>query len=156
MKRNWILWLGGFVLVLTSIMILPGCSTTETNTEPKMAALSETTIPKTEITNLSAQEAYSLIQEKMDNPDFKIIDVRTPDEFNSGHVKGAINIDYNSDTFRDTLAKLDKAGEYLVYCRSGNRSSGAVKVMEELGFTTIYHMGGGIIDWSAEGLPFAR
>ncbi|UCC16461.1 MAG: rhodanese-like domain-containing protein [Dehalococcoidales bacterium] len=156
MRRKWILWLGAFVLVLTLFTVLSGCTTTETNTEPKMATLSETSIQKAEITNLSAQEAYSLIQEKMDDPDFKIIDVRTPDEYNSGHVEGAINIDYNSDTFKDIMAELDRTGEYLVYCRSGARSSGAVKVMEELGFTMIYHMGGGIIEWSSEGLPFAR
>lgn len=156
MRRKWILWLGAFVLVLTLFTVLSGCTTTETNTEPKMATLSETSIQKAEITNLSAQEAYSLIQEKMDDPDFKIIDVRTPDEYNSGHVEGAINIDYNSDTFKDIMAELDRTGEYLVYCRSGARSSGAVKVMEELGFTMIYHMGSGIIEWSSEGLPFAR
>ena len=156
MRRNWIIWLGVFVLVLTSVMVLTGCTSTETNTELEPATVSESVIQKTKITNVSAQEAYSLIQEKMDDPDFTIIDVRTPDEYNNGHVEGAINIDYNSDTFKDRLAELDKAGEYLVYCRSGNRSSGAVKVMEELEFTMIYHMSGGIIDWSAEGLPFAR
>ena len=155
MRRNWRIWLGIFVLVLASMMVLTGCTSTETNTEPKMAVVSETTV-QTIVTNVSAREAYSLIQEKMDDPDFKIIDVRTPDEYNTGHVEGAINIDYNSDTFKDKLVELEKSGEYLVYCRSGARSSGAVKVMEELEFTMIYHMNGGVIDWSAEGLPFDR
>jgi len=156
MSRNWIKWLGVFALVLTCITVVTGCTATETNTEPKIAAVSEKAIQTTIITNVTAQETYTLIQEKSDDPDFKVLDVRTPDEYNTGHVEGAINIDYNSDTFKEKLDTLDKSGKYLVYCRSGNRSSEAVKVMEELGFTMIYHMNGGIIDWSAEGLPFAR
>ncbi len=155
MRRNG-LWFTIFVLILTCIMLLTGCTSAETSTEPKLAAVSETTVRSTIVTNVSAQEAFSLIQEKLDDPDFTIIDVRTPDEYDIGHVNGAINIDYNSDDFKDKLATLDKSVEYLVYCRSGNRSSGAVKVMEELGFTMIYHMVGGIIDWNAEGLPLTR
>jgi rhodanese-related sulfurtransferase len=150
------IWLGVFVLILTCITLLTGCSSTETNTEPKIAAISATTIQTTIVTNISAQEAYTLIQEKVDDPDFKILDVRTPDEYTSGHVEGAVNIDYNSNDFKEKLDTLDRSGEYLVYCRSGNRSSGAVKVMEDLEFTMIYHMVGGIIEWSAEALPFAR
>ena len=156
MRRNWLIWLGLFVIVLTSNMTLVGCTSTANNTEPKTAIVSETAVQATKVTNVSAQEAHSLIQEKQDDPDFIIIDVRTPDEYNTGHAKGAINIDYNSDSFEDRMAELDKTREYLVYCRSGNRSSGAIKVMEELGFTMIYHMNGGIIDWNAEGLPFDR
>lgn len=156
MRRNGVLWLGIFVLVLTCITILAGCASTEKNTVPEIATVSEAAIQTPIVIDVSAQEAYTLVQEKSDDPNFRIIDVRTPDEYNTGHVEGAINIDFNSDTFRDRLEKLDRSGEYLVYCRSGNRSSGAVKIMEELGFTMIYHMNGGIIDWSAEGLPFDR
>lgn len=156
MRKNWILVVGVFVLMLTCVAILTGCTATETSTESKIAAVGETSVQQTTIViNVSAQEAHTLMQEKADDPNFKILDVRTPDEYNSGHVERAINIDYNSDTFRDMVSALDKAGEYLVYCRSGNRSSGAVKIMEELGFAMIYHMNGGIIEWSAEGLPFA-
>ena len=150
------LWSGIFVLVITCTAVLTGCTSTETNNEPKMAAVSEATFQTTTITNVSAQEAYALIQEKSGDPNFRILDVRTPDEYNTGHVEGAINIDYNSDTFKDILATLDRSDEYLVYCRSGDQSSEVVEIMEELEFTMIYHMHGGIIEWSAEGLPFAR
>ena len=155
MRRNR-LWLGIFVLILTCITLFSGCTSTDMGTEPKLAAVNETTVQSTMVTNVSAQEAFTLIQEKLDDPHFRIVDVRTPDEYDIGHVNGAINIDYNSDDFKDELATLDKSVEYLVYCRSGNRSSGAVKVMEELGFAVIYHMVGGIIDWNAEGLPLTR
>jgi rhodanese-related sulfurtransferase len=51
------------------------------------------------------------------------------------------------------VAKLDKSATYAVYCRSGNRSGEAVKVMEDLGFTDMYDMDGGVIDWAAAGKP---
>jgi rhodanese-related sulfurtransferase len=155
MRKNWT-WLAVFVLMLTCTAVLTGCTSTGTDTEPKIAALSESAVHTTIVINVSAQEAYALIQEKSDDPDFKILDVRTPDEYNTGHIEGAINIDYNSDTFEDILATLDRSGEYLVYCRSGDQSSEVVEIMEELEFTMIYHMNGGIIEWSAEGLPFTR
>ena len=155
-KRSWIIWSGIFILVLSSIMPLIGCTSTEKNVDPKTATVSEIATQATIVTVVSAQEAYMLIQEKLNDPDFTIIDVRTPDEYNTGHVKSAINIDYNSDSFKDRLEELDKTREYLVYCRSGNRSSGAIKIMEELDFSMIYHMNGGIIDWNSQGLPFER
>ena len=156
MRINRRLWLGVLVLALTGITLLAGCASEETNTELKTAMVSEAAVQARVVTDVSAQEAYTLIQEKSDDPNFKILDVRTPDEYNTGHIEGAFNIDYNSDTFNDILSKLDKSGEYLVYCRSGSRSSGAVKAMEDMKFTVIYHMRGGIIEWSAEGLPFDR
>lgn len=156
MRINRRLWLGVLVLALTGITLLAGCASKETNTELKTAMVSEAAVQAPVVTDVSAQEAYALIQEKSGDKNFKILDVRTPDEYNTGHIERAINIDFNSDTFKDILSKLDKSGEYLVYCRSGSRSSGAVEVMEEMKFTTIYHMNGGIIEWSAEGLPFDR
>ena len=156
MRRSWILRLGVLVLVLTGITLLAGCTSKETNPELKTTMVSEAAVQAPIVTDISAQEAYALIQEKSDDPNFKILDVRTSDEYNTGHIEGAFNIDYDSDTFNDILSKLDKSGEYLVYCRSGSRSSGAVKAMEDMKFTVIYHMRGGIIEWSAEGLPFDR
>ena len=67
--------------------------------------------------------------------DTVIIDVRTPEEFATGHLVGAINIDVNSPDFRDQVMALDKNGEYFVYCRSGNRSGQAIGQMTQMGFT---------------------
>ena len=72
MKRNWIIWLGIFILVLSSIMPLIGCTSTEKNADPKTATVSETATQATIVTNVSAQEAYTLIQEKLNDPDFLI------------------------------------------------------------------------------------
>jgi len=71
-----------------------------------------------------------------------IIDVRTPSEFASGHLQGAQNIDIQSSTFSEQIGTLDKGANYVVYCRSGNRSAAAVAEMEAAGFTNVQDAGG--------------
>ena len=84
------------------------------------------------------------------------LDVRTPGEFAEGHVKGARLIDFQSGNFENEIATLDKNATYAVYCRSGNRSGQAVKVMRDAGFTKVFNMNGGVIDWASAGLPLVR
>lgn len=108
------------------------------------------------IEDVTAQEAFTMIQNNQNNPDFVIIDVRTPEEFAEGHIENAININFRAENFRDEIDKLDKSKTHLVYCRSGNRSQSATDMMTELNFTKIYHMTGGIIEWEAEGLPTVK
>jgi len=100
---------------------------------------------------LSATEAQALIAKHHGNPDFVILDVRTPAEYDQGHIAGALSIDYYSPQFKFALERLDRGKTYLVYCRSGNRSKQALKIFDDLGFTRIYHMSGGILDWQAKG-----
>lgn len=103
--------------------------------------------------NISPKEALALINKNKGNEDFVILDVRTPREVSSGHIEGAINIDYYSKTFIDELNKLDRGKRYLIYCRSGHRSGKTLKIMEKLGFREVYNMLGGIKAWKKEGLP---
>lgn len=70
-----------------------------------------------------------------------IIDVRTPAEFADGRVQGAVNLDVQDASFGASLAKLDKNAEYIVYCRSGNRSAIAVQIMAEAGITNVVDLG---------------
>lgn len=70
-----------------------------------------------------------------------LVDVRTPSEFASGHLEGAINIDVQSADFEARVSELDPNGEYVVYCRSGNRSGQAIDRMEALGFTNPVNAG---------------
>jgi len=105
------------------------------------------------IEDITPQEAFTLIQNNQDNPDFVILDVRTPEEFTEAHIEDAINLNFRSETFRDELDKLDKSRTYLVYCRSGGRSRSALDIVAELNFREAYNMLGGIIQWKAEGLP---
>jgi rhodanese-related sulfurtransferase len=82
--------------------------------------------------------------------------VRTPGEFNEGHIEGAQLIDFQSGNFENEIAALDKSKTYAVYCRSGNRSGQAVKVMREAGFKNLYNLNGGVIDWANAGLPLVN
>ena len=81
------------------------------------------------------------------------LDVRTPGEFMGGYIEGAKNIDFQSGNFENEIAALDKNATYAVYCRSGNRSGQAVKVMHDAGFHNVYNLNGGVIDWTNAGLP---
>lgn len=85
-------------------------------------------------------------------PNAQIIDVRTPQEFASGHIDNAVNIDWLSDNFVANTQKLNKTKPVFLYCKTSNRSTQAAKKLEELGFTTIYNMKGGLLQWDAEGL----
>jgi len=84
------------------------------------------------------------------------LDVRTPGEYMSGFIQGAKNIDFQSGNFENEIASLDKNAIYAVYCRSGNRSGQAVKVMHDAGFHNVYNLNGGVIDWAKAGLPLVN
>ncbi len=109
-----------------------------------------------EIPVLSPAEARELIVQRGGDRGFVLLDVRTPQEFKEERIEGAVMVDYLSPTFRDEVAKLDRGKAYLVYCRSGSRSSEAVKVMQEQGFRDVRHLDGGILRWKEAGLPTAR
>ncbi|MGA1362386.1 MAG: rhodanese-like domain-containing protein [Ilumatobacteraceae bacterium] len=70
-----------------------------------------------------------------------IIDVRTPEEFATGHLPGARNLDLNGGDFAAALAGLDKGASYLLYCRSGNRSGMALEMMQQAGFADVKNLG---------------
>ena len=108
------------------------------------------------IEDITPQEAFTLIQNNQNNPDFVIIDVRTPEEFAGEHIENATNIDFYSEAFRDMLNNLDKNKTYLIYCRSGGRSGSALDIMAELNFREVYNVLGGINQWKAEGFPTVK
>ncbi|MFY8189458.1 MAG: thioredoxin domain-containing protein [Bacteroidia bacterium] len=98
---------------------------------------------------LSPDEFEKLIAS---TPNAQIIDVRTPEEYISGHVAHAVNMDINSADFADKINALDKTKPVFVYCLSGGRSAGAVSMMQKSGFTTIYEMPG-MIAWNSANKP---
>ena len=138
------------LLVIAAIALSAGC----VKEQPQITAdITPLEAPTQIIRDITPQEAFTLIQNNEGNPDFVILDVRTAGEFAQGHIENAVNIDKNSETFREELNKLDKYNAYLVYCQMGSRSKGAVAVMQELGFMQAYNMQGGITQWRQDGLP---
>ena len=109
-----------------------------------------------EVPDLSPSEARETIGKRSGDPGFVLLDVRTPKEFDAERIEGAVMVDYLSPSFRDEMAKRDRAKSYLVYCRTGTRTNGAVKVMRELGFRNVSVIGGGITKWKEAGFPTAR
>lgn len=85
---------------------------------------------------------------KMKEKNVVILDVRTPEEFQSGYIKGAILINVQSAGFDAAIQKLDKQKTYLVYCRSGARSMNAARKMKSAGFEQLYNLDGGIMGWN--------
>jgi len=79
-----------------------------------------------------------------------LIDLRTPEEYQEGHIDGSVNIDFFADNFEDEIAKLDKQKTVYVYCASGGRSGETLKLMKKTGFTTVYHLPVGYDGWSGE------
>jgi rhodanese-related sulfurtransferase len=106
--------------------------------------------------NLSPAEAREVLGKRSGDPDFVLLDVRTQKEFDAERIAGAVIVDYNSPSFRENMAKLDRSKSYLVYCRTGNRTNGAIKVMRELGFPNVFVFPGGITKWKEAGFPTAR
>lgn len=85
--------------------------------------------------------------------DFQLVDVRTPEEFAEGHLPDARNIDFEGNDFEKNIQALDKAKPTFIYCRSGNRSAGAMEVMVKTGFREVYNLKGGIKKWNASQFP---
>ena len=90
-------------------------------------------------------------QSKIDKEDVTLLDVRTPDEFATKHIKGASNVDVRDVSFGDKIALLDQNKPVLVYCKSGNRSATAKNALQTLGYA-VYELDGGILNWQNAGL----
>jgi rhodanese-related sulfurtransferase len=120
--------------LLASVLLLAGCSSSSSAID------------------LSVSEFSSKVTEA----GMITLDVRTPGEFNEGHIAGAILVDFQSGNFESEIATLDKSKTYAVYCRSGSRSGQAVKIMSDAGFTNLYNLNGGVIDWANAGLPLVN
>ena len=112
------------------------------------------------VEELSPLEGRALV-ERLSDPQFRdnfvdgkylvILDVRTAQEYVLGHLKGSINLDFKSPSFRDEIAGLDRDKAYLLYCRTGRRSARAVMLMSSFGFKELYNLTNGIEQWQREG-----
>ena len=98
--------------------------------------------------SVSVSEAKQMVDT---NPDIVILDVRTEEEYNDGHIGKAILIPVSE--LESRLDELGKDTETLVYCRSGVRSATASQILTDNGFSNVYNMLGGIVAWTNEGYP---
>ena len=125
------------ILCMTFICILSGCGNADSvqNTEQKSG-----------YKQVSMEEGLELMEA---DSDYILLDVRRDDEFEEGHIPGAINIPNESIETEEIVELPDKNQTIYVYCRSGNRSKQASQKLVDLGYTDVIEFGG-IIDYSGE------
>ena len=88
---------------------------------------------------------------ELQNSDYTLIDVRTQDEFDLGHIDSAINLDFYLETFQNDILSLPKNETIVLYCRTNNRSSKTANILKENGFKEISVLEGGITEWVKNG-----
>ncbi len=106
--------------------------------------------------NINVKDAFYMIEEYKGSDKLIILDVRTKEDFDNGHIPGAINIDIHSKSFFRILKLLDRSRIYMVYCKSGRDSEEAVMMMKDLEFEKTFHMINGIIGWEKSGLTLVK
>ena len=92
--------------------------------------------------------SYDIYKNKISSKDALVFDIRTTEEFNLGHIKGSINIDfYDEKLFVDFFQKINKTKPIYIYCRSGNRSKKSSEILKKIGFVKVYDLLGGYKNW---------
>ena len=105
---------------------------------------------------LSARQFKQMLDQQTGDTDIVVLDIRTPREYRSGHIRSALLVDYYARDFIDRLKSLERDKTYLVYCRSGNRSAKSLAMFDRLGFRQVYHLDTGIRGWQRENFPLVN
>lgn len=103
--------------------------------------------------NISNIELNQLLKE---GKSLLLIDVRTPEEYKTGYIKGAVNIDFYNKDFKSQLAQVSSDKPIVLYCTLGVRSKKATKILDELGVKDYYNLLGGINRWIKKGYPLSK
>ncbi|TCK85546.1 rhodanese-like domain-containing protein [Albibacterium bauzanense] len=151
------------ISAIAIVCLISSCSVFKKTPEKTTTAVSAAP-PASEVENTTTASSSGQIQtinaEQFNKllvlDEVQLVDVRTPEEFQSGHIKDAENIDYNNENFKSKASSLDKSKPVLVYCRSGKRSASAAEILKEMGFTKIVSLDGGMISWEAANLPTSK
>ena len=122
--------------ILLAILLISGCAPTANLATPEIIS--------------GRIDAAEYNRQFSDDSDHLLIDVRTPGEYESGHIPGAINI--SVQTLPDRLDEISRDQPIVVYCRSGNRSATAAEILVDAGYSPVYDLGG-IQDWVSAGYP---
>lgn len=119
-----------------------------------LAALLVSCAPTASPQQTSLSEASELVAKESN---LQILDVRRPEEYRAGHLKGATRITWGEPDFeKRVLARVDRDQPVLVYCRSGRRSTAATQAMQELGYQQLHNLEGGITAWQKAGKEVVR
>lgn len=103
--------------------------------------------------DITPEDAAKLLKEKKD---VIVLDVRTPEEFKGGHIKGATNINFRDKDFAKKIAALDKSKTYIIHCAAGGRSGRACEQIKDMKFENMLHLKAGFSGWTDKGLPVEK
>lgn len=133
------------ITVFALLFVLQSCASSSEASEVS----SSTTPTADQQTNAFKNITASDFSNTVATENATVIDVRTPEETSQGVIEGCdMMINYNGDNFAEQIGKLDKSKAYVIYCRSGGRSSAASQYMVDQGFTKVYNLQGGINGWT--------
>lgn len=90
--------------------------------------------------SMSVKKAAELVESEKYNPNFVLLDIRTASDYEKEHLDLAFSVDFSSETFPETVTKLDRSKKYLVYSNDSRSSVQAVRVMRKLGFRSVYYL----------------
>jgi len=110
----------------------------------------------TSMENITCKQSSELIQQHSNDTNFIILDLRTEQMYNEGHIENSLFHDVFSADFEGWLNTLDKNKTYLLYCNVGHRSGIALDKMEQAGFKNLYHLYEGIREWEKQGFEVVK
>jgi rhodanese-related sulfurtransferase len=105
---------------------------------------------------ISPHEALKKIEKHKNESNLVILDIRPRADFETEHVPGAVNIDYDGYEFKKKIGNIDKGKNYIIYCKSGVKGEYFMEIMNELGFPRIYNISGGFAGWKKNKLPLTK
>jgi phage shock protein E len=103
--------------------------------------------------NITVEEAAKIVAT---DTNVVVLDIRTPKEFQAGHIKGATNINFRDKEFAKQIETLDKSKTYIIHCQGGGRSGQACDQIKTLDFKNVLHMNQGFGAWEKAGKPVQK
>ena len=136
------------LFLLAGLLVRPAAAADEPNHQ---ASPEKPAAPK-HVRNVGVDEFDKLRADKSNT----VLDVRTKEEFEKGHIPGAVNLDVHSPDFAKKVGELDKNKTYLVHCAAGVRSARACTIMDQLEFKNLVNLEPGFRAWEKAGKPVEK
>jgi len=121
-----------------------------------VASCGSQNVMETSIQNVGVDAAKELVAQ---DESVVVLDVRTPEEYEAGHIQGALNINIRNENFSNMVSMLDRNKTYMVHCSANvenGRTDKSLKIMNNLGFKKLLDMSGGIVAWTQRGNPVVQ
>ena len=146
-RSAWSRWSSSLAVSFSVIFVLGGFSTLAADSKDDKKSAPAGTKEAVAYKNVDVAAFEKLRADKK----VVVLDVRTKQEFDTGHIPGSILLDWNSGEFEAKISKLDTNKTYLVHCAAGRRSAKACDKMSQLKFGKVYNLEGGFTAWEKAG-----